>query len=168
MEITDIDTFLAYYSRVKQRTRKLFALIPPEKIEWTYHPDKFTFGDIIRHLAAIERYMYAETVQFKPTTYSGCGTDLANGYDAVIGYYNRLHEESMDIFRQLTPETLKQKCITPNGTPITTWKWLRAMVEHEVHHRGQLYTYLGMIEVGVPPIYGLTSEEVARRSVQNL
>ena len=167
MHITDIDDFLAYYSRVKSRTRKLFALIPPDKIEWTYHPDKFTFGDIIRHLAAIERYMYAENVQLKPTLYKGCGTDLAEGYEAVVAYYDNMHQESMAIFSQLKAEDLQRKCITPNGTPITTWKWLRAMVEHEVHHRGQLYTYLGMLEVGVPPIYGLSSEEVARRSQGN-
>ena len=30
---------------------------------------------------------------------------------------------------------------------------------------GQLYTYLGMLELGVPPIYGLTSEEVAQGEV---
>jgi uncharacterized damage-inducible protein DinB len=40
------------------------------------------------------------------------------------------------------------------------WKWLRAMVEHEVHHRGQLYLMLGMVGVATPPIFGLTSEEV--------
>lgn len=164
MDVTNIDSFLAYYSRVKDRTRKLFALIPPDKIEWAYHPEKFTFGDIIRHLAAIERYMYAESVQLKPTLYKGCGTDLATGYEEVLAYYERLHEESIKIFSQLGPRELQRKCTTPNGTSITTWKWLRAMVEHEVHHRGQLYTYLGLLEVGVPPIYGLTSEEVARRS----
>ena len=168
MEIKDIDAFLTYYGKVKSRTRKLFALIPDDKIEWSYHPDKFTFGDIIRHLAAIERYMYAENVQLKPTLYSGCGTDLATGYQNVLDYYEQMHEESVAIFRQITPEQLQRKCLTPNGTPITTWKWLRAMVEHEVHHRGQLYTYLGLLEVGVPPIYGLTSEEVAERSKQNL
>jgi len=168
MEISDIDSFLAYYAKVKGRTRKLFALIPEDKMEWTYHADKFTFGDIIRHLAAIERYMYAENVQLRPTLYRGCSTDLADGYQEVINYYDRLHEESMAIFRELKPEHLLRKCTTPNGTPITTWKWLRAMVEHEVHHRGQIYTYLGMLEVGVPPIYGLTSEEVARRSDKNL
>ena len=40
----------------------------------------------------------------------------------------------------------------------------RAMVEHEVHHRGQIYIYLGMLGVKTPPIYGLTSEEVKARS----
>ena len=47
---------------------------------------------------------------------------------------------------------------------ITTWKWLRAMCEHEAHHRGQIYLMLGMLEVPTPPLFGLTSEEVRARS----
>jgi uncharacterized damage-inducible protein DinB len=54
--------------------------------------------------------------------------------------------------------------VTPAGTPITVWKWLRAMVEHEAHHRGQIYLMLGMLGVETPPLYGLTSEEVRARS----
>jgi uncharacterized damage-inducible protein DinB len=38
------------------------------------------------------------------------------------------------------------------------------MVEHEVHHRSQIYVYLGMLGIQTPPIYGLTSEEVRERS----
>jgi uncharacterized damage-inducible protein DinB len=38
------------------------------------------------------------------------------------------------------------------------------MVEHEVHHRGQMYLMLGMLDVPTPPLYGLTSEEVRARS----
>jgi uncharacterized damage-inducible protein DinB len=54
--------------------------------------------------------------------------------------------------------------MTPAGAPITTWKWLRAMVEHEAHHRGQLYLLLGLRGIATPPIYGLTEEEVQARS----
>jgi len=46
------------------------------------------------------------------------------------------------------------------------WKWLRSMIEHEVHHRGQLYLYLSMLDIPTPPLYGLTSEEVRARSLQ--
>jgi len=38
------------------------------------------------------------------------------------------------------------------------------MVEHEIHHRGQIFIDLGMLGVKTPPIYGLTSEEVKARS----
>jgi uncharacterized damage-inducible protein DinB len=75
-----------------------------------------------------------------------------------------MHQESVAIFRQLTPADLQQRCNTPDGAPITIWKWLRAMIEHEIHHRGQLYMYLGMLDIATPPIYGLTSEEVKARS----
>jgi uncharacterized damage-inducible protein DinB len=40
------------------------------------------------------------------------------------------------------------------------------MIEHEIHHRGQIYLYLSMSNVKTPPLYGLTSEEVRARSAQ--
>jgi uncharacterized damage-inducible protein DinB len=39
------------------------------------------------------------------------------------------------------------------------------MVEHEVHHRGQIYLMLNLLQVPTPPIFGLTEEEVHARSV---
>ena len=49
---------------------------------------------------------------------------------------------------------------------MAVWKWLRAMVEHEVHHRGQIYMILSLLGIPTPPLYGLTSEEVRARSVE--
>lgn len=161
MEITNIETFLAYYSRIRQRTKKVIECIPPDKFEWTYAEGKFTLGDLVRHIAAIERYMYAETLTGNPSRYEGCGTELANGFEASVAYMDTMHDETCEILSRLSPDDLQGKCQTPLGTPITVWKWLRALVEHEVHHRGNIYTYLGMLGVKTPPLYGLTSEEVA-------
>ena len=101
MRIDDIPTFLDYLSSVHGRTRRVIQCVPPEMLELAPAPGKFSFGDVIRHLA---------------------------------------------------------------GTPITTWKWLRAMFEHEAHHRGQIYLMLALRGVPTPPLYGLTSEEVRARS----
>jgi len=166
MEITDINHFLDYYGKIRSRTIKVIDYIPPDKIEWTYREGKFTFGDIIRHLATIERYMYAENAQFRTSRYPGHGQELASGYEKILNFFHRLHEESIEIFSKLTTADLNKRCVTPAGTSITLWKWLRTMVEHEVHHRGQIFIYLGMIGESVPPLYGLTSEEVQQRSMQ--
>jgi uncharacterized damage-inducible protein DinB len=40
------------------------------------------------------------------------------------------------------------------------------MVEHEAHHRGQLYMLLALRGVTVQPLYGLTEEEVIDRSAR--
>ncbi len=164
MEINSIGPFLDYFERVRQRTVKVINCIPPEKIDWTYKEGKFSFADLIRHLATIERYMYAENAQLKPSRYPGHGKELADGYADVLAFFDRLHKESMEIFGSLTDEDLRKRCVTPGGVEITVWKWLRAMVEHEIHHRGQIYLYLSLLDVGSPPIYGLTSEEVFERS----
>ena len=160
MIFTEITDFLDYFEKVRKRTLRIINCIPPNKIDWTYQEGKFTFGDLIRHLGTIERYMYAENAQFKPSKYAGCGTDLANGYEQSVAYLKQLHEESVAIFKQLSPAQLQQKCTTPGGTPITLWKWLRLMAEHEIHHRGQIYLYLSILNIETPPLYGMTAEEV--------
>ena len=167
MQITTIGPFLDYWRGVRERTRRVALLVPPEQMEWSYAPNRWSFGDIVRHLAGIERDMYAENVHGRPSRYRGHGRDLADGKEAVIGYLDAKHREALELFGALTDDALQAKCTTPAGTPITTYKWLRAMVEHEAHHRGQLYLMLGMLGVSAPPIYGLTEEEVVRRSEVN-
>jgi uncharacterized damage-inducible protein DinB len=164
MEIRSVEQFLEYWSSLRGRTRRVVECIPPERLEWTCRAGAFTFGDLVRHLATIERYMYAETVAGRPSRYPGCGRELADGYEAVLEYFDRLDAEAKAIIASLIDADLARKCQTPAGAPITTWKWLRAMVEHEAHHRGQIYLMLNMLEVPTPPLYGLTSEEVRARS----
>jgi uncharacterized damage-inducible protein DinB len=166
MEITQIGPFLDYFGRVHERTRRVIACIPPEQLEWTHKEGAFTLGDLVRHLGAIERFMFAENSQGRPSRYPGHGRELAEGYDAVLAYFDRMHQESVEIFRTLTPEDLGRRCEPPGGGSITVWKWLRSLVEHEIHHRGQIYLMLGMLGVPTPPLYGLTSEEVWERSLR--
>lgn len=164
MEIRSVRQFLDYWDGLRGRTRRVAACIPPDRLEWTCRAGSFTLGDLVRHLATIERYMYAETVAGRPSRYPGCGRELADGYDAVMAYFERLDVEAKAIIGGLSDADLERKCQTPAGVAITTWKWLRAMVEHEAHHRGQIYLMLNMLEVPTPPLYGLTSEEVRARS----
>jgi len=164
MVITDAKDFVTYWRGVRQRTRRLVPLIPPDRLEWSPGPERWTFGDLIRHLGGIERWMYAESVQGRPSRYPGHGSELATGPEDVARYLDLLHQEACSIFEALTPEQLSGKALTPAGTPITTYKWLRAMVEHEAHHRGQIQLMLGLLGVRAPQIFGLTEEEVKARS----
>ena len=166
MEIPSSESFLEYFAKVRERTMRVIRCIPRDRMEWSYRQGKFTLGDLVRHIATTERYMWAENVQGKPSRYAGCGKDLADGYDEVVQFMERLHQESCEIFSRLSPQDLGRKCSTPDGAPITVWKWLRAMVEHEIHHRGQIYIYLAALGVPTPPLYGLTSEQVRERSLK--
>lgn len=164
MEIKTTGPFLEYLERIRQRTMRVAACVPEDRIEWTYKEGKFTLGDLLRHVAAAERFMFAENVCGRPSRYPGHGRELADGRDAVLEFMERTHREAVEIFRGLSDEDLCAKCVTPGGAEIRVSKWLRAMVEHEIHHRGQIYLYLSMLDLRTPPLYGLTSEEVLSRS----
>jgi hypothetical protein len=113
---------------------KVVRCIPPDKVDWSFREGKFTLGDLARHIATAKRYIFAETLQGNPSRYGGCGRELAPSYDEIISLSETLHSQSREIISRLTD--LNGKCRTPDGVPITIWKWmLRAMVEHEAHHR---------------------------------
>src|SRR5258705_13297112 len=101
MEIRSIEPFLEYWRTIRGRTRRVVACIPPDQIEWSPHPGKFTFGDLVRHLATIERYMYAETVAGRPSRYAGCGRNLAEGFQEGGACLDRLGGETLGDFRAL-------------------------------------------------------------------
>ena len=164
MEVTSVGPFLDYWEKVRGRTVRVVDCIPEERLEWTWQPGKFTLGDLVRHIAAIERYMYAENAARRPSRHPGHGRELAEGLPAVRAFLDRCHSETVEILRGLSDADLREKCVTPGGAALSVGKWLRLMVEHEVHHRGQIYMALGVLGVATPPIYGLTSEEVRERS----
>jgi uncharacterized damage-inducible protein DinB len=164
MEIRTIQPFLQYFGSVRERTMRVARCVPPDKIDWTYAAGKFTLGDLLRHIAVTERYLFAENIQSGTSRYTTHGKELADGHANVLAFMERLHTESMEIFSGLTDADLQAKCRNVGGVEIATWKWLRSMVEHEIHHRGQIYLYLGLLGAPTPPLYGLTSEEVRARS----
>ena len=157
--------FLKYWESVRARTTRVIECVPREQFEWRPREGVFSFADIVRHLAAIERWMFAENARCMPSRYPGHGPELADGYDAVMAYYHNAHAEAVEILKTLTSADLEKRTVTPGGSAIAVWKWLRSMIEHEVHHRGQIYLMLRMLDVPTPPLYGLTSEEVKARSV---
>ena len=89
MEVTSVPVFLDYWKKVRGRTRRVADCIPAERLEWTWQEGKFTLGDLVRHLAGIERHMYAENAQGLPSRYAGHCRELADGPAAVSEFLER-------------------------------------------------------------------------------
>ena len=160
MEIRSVQSFLPYFETIRERTLRVVRAVPQEKLEWRHTAGVFSPGDLARHIAATERYTFAENVLGRPSRYPGCGTDLAEGMDSILAFMQRMHTETVDLLGGLRPEDLEGKGVGAQGHPITAWKLLRAMVEHEVHHRGEIYVYLALLGVPRPPLYGLTEPQL--------
>src|SRR5262249_17383463 len=112
MEVTRVAAFVDYWEKVRGRTRRVVDCIPADRVEGPWQKGKFPLGDVVRHLAGIERYMYAENAARRPSRYPGHGRELADGLDAVRAYLETCHAEAVAILAGLTDADLVQKCVT--------------------------------------------------------
>ena len=163
MSIRVVDLIRAF-DTARGRTARLAALIPESALDWAPSPGAFTCADIVRHLAAAERFMFVAIAVGQSSSYPGHDKALAYGKEGVLAYLDAMHEQSMALLQTLDDAALERRITTPAGAQIPTWRWLQLMAEHEAHHRGQLYLMLRLLGVETPALFGLTEEELLRRS----
>lgn len=108
--------------------------------------------------------MWAENARLRPSRYPGHGQELARGKAAVLAFLDEMQEAAAQIIAGLHDADLARACTTVGGAELPVGRWLERMIEHEIHHRGQLYEMLGRLGVQTPPLYGLTEPEVKARS----
>lgn len=164
MEIKSITEFIRYYERTRDITGKVISVIPADKIDWTYRPGKFTIADLVRHIAAIERCVFMEVIQGNKSTYKGCRKELADGYQNIVNYFNEMHRQSIQILNAMSDDDLHKEVKTLDGKITTAGNFLRALIVHEIHHRGALCIYLNLLGVNTPPVIGLMEEQVIQLS----
>jgi len=163
---TQAEALLEYLGKVHERTMRLVRCIPPKQVDWSPRAGAFTLGDLARHMAVTMRYTFAENIAGRPSIYSTHGPELAASLQQIVDFMEARHAEAVAIFSKLSEQDWNEKCLTADAAPVTRWKLLRLAIEHEIHHRGELYAALGLLGVSTPPLYGLTSEELRKRAAQ--
>ncbi len=165
MEFSSIQTFVENYKKTRLITNKVLAVIPVDNLDWTYKDGKFTIADIIRHLAAIERFVFAELVNGNKPKYKGCKSEITVGYKTVFNFLDAMHLQSLKIFKNIKDINLSDKISLIEGSKIEIRKLLRNLIIHEVHHRGALCIYLNLLGISTPPVLGLMEEQLIQLSL---
>ena len=157
--ITSVAEFGRYWDGVRRRTWTAVDRVEAARLDWAPRPGEMTCGEIIRHLAGAERFFVAKVVEdrFTDDLTPGAGLDRA-GSRALL---ERVHREEMARLAALDDGTLASPRRDLDGGTMKAWRFLMAMVEHEVHHRSQLDCYLAEMGVEPPQVFGRKFEEVA-------
>ena len=162
--IQDIARFIGYFESIRRRTMTFVQAIPSDRFEWRPAPGEFTCGELVRHIAAAEQ-MYVGLVLTGRWQYAGHADEASASAEATLAGLSAGHASAMERLRQLPDAELSQlRPALGDGPPIKVWRWLMAMVEHEVHHRSQLAMYLTLMGATPPQIYGMGVEDVIARA----
>jgi len=152
--ILDLTTFLPYFDRVYERTLEVARAVPPEMYAWRPRSGELTAAEVIRHIGSAE-VMNARRLGEGTLCYDGHGEDLGD----PLAYLRRCHERAREWLTTLNPARLSTMLAGAAGE-IEARRVLLGMVEHEVHHRSQLCSYLSAFGVTPPPLFGIFVERL--------
>jgi uncharacterized damage-inducible protein DinB len=161
------DALLPEYDHELATTRRLLERVPDAELGWRPHVKSFTLGELAGHVANIP-FWCTTTVQTTVLDLDTLG-DAAKikapeSTAAMLAAFDKSVAEARNALagcgdsEMMAPWTLKA-----GGQEIFTLPKVAAIrsfvMNHLIHHRGQLSVYLRLKDVPLPPIYGPTADE---------
>ena len=136
-------------------TRKILECVPEEKFTWKPHEKSFTLGKLANHLAAmpgIAEIIVKRRGSRPPEAASKA--ELLESFDKNTAAFREALGALSD--EQLAGDIL----VTPTAKKPLWWVLRgRGLMNHSIHHRGQLSVYLRLLDVAVPGMYGPSADE---------
>ena len=159
-----IDPMLIEFEQESATTRKLLERLPNDKMDWRPHPKARTLGELANHIATVQKTVPAAV---QTATYDlGSGGDGVVPKDAagIVAAFDANVAEAKRLLGRMSDQDLMSGWEGQlGGRTVFSARRLGVLrgilLNHTIHHRGQLSTYLRQLGVAIPSIYGPTADE---------
>jgi uncharacterized damage-inducible protein DinB len=150
MSCPETENFVSNWNRIHKQTSRALKAATDDKLDWQPQEGMFTLRELIRHIPeaenAIARTALAGLMQ-------NSQVDLSKSSVAeIVETFDREHEQLASEISKLTLDQLNEE-IEAFGRKMRRVVLLWALTEHEIHHRGQLYTYYHLAGIKPPDLY---------------
>ncbi|MEW6320587.1 MAG: DinB family protein [Acidobacteriota bacterium] len=161
-----IDALLPEFDREMGVTRKLLERVPDGQFAWRPHEKSMTLGRLAEHLAELPMWLSMtlttgglEMTVGRPEGYRSPATR-----EAVLAMFDaNVKAARAQLTGKTDAELLAPWTLTQGGKEVFTMpkaSVIRGFVlNHLIHHRGQLSVYLRMQGAVLPSIYGPSGDE---------
>jgi uncharacterized damage-inducible protein DinB len=162
--MTISETLLPEFDQEMANTRKILACVPEDKFTWKPHEKSMTLGRLASHVAEMANWaavtVNLDKLELKP----GDKPFNAATSAELLGGSDKYAAEGRAAIAGAGDESLGQPwSLVYGGHTLLTMPRaavLRGMVmNHMIHHRGQLSVYLRLNDVAVPGMYGPSADE---------
>jgi len=160
------DMLLPEFDHEMATTRKLLERVPEGHFDWKPHGKSFSLGQLAQHVATLPwwgqvtlqqtEFDVAANPQLPPVATRAALLDLFDRHSAAT----RQALAGKTDAELMAPWALKNDAATVFSMPKVT-VWRSFVMNHLVHHRGQLSVYLRMQDVPLPAMYGPSADEQA-------
>ena len=144
-------------------TKRVLERVPSDRLAWKPHPKSMSLGELALHVAAAPSVISGWCCEDE-TKFTGEKTPMPSSTAEILAAHDAgVHTVKVRLTK-IGDEGMKQmwKGTAGGATLMTMPKGVltRALVmNHWIHHRGQLSVYLRLLDVPVPSIYGPSADE---------
>jgi uncharacterized damage-inducible protein DinB len=145
-------------------TREMLSRVPADKLDWSPHAKSMPIGALATHLAVIPGNM-ARALEAGELNMSSPRPrpTLTSGAEFVAEFDRSLAAITAALADQTDEGMFEPFSMIRDGAILTTMPratFLRTvLMNHSVHHRGQLSVYLRLLDLPVPATYGASADE---------
>ena len=160
-----VDALMPEFDREMNTTRKLLERVPDDRFEWTPHPKSMSLGQLAQHVATLPMWG-SVTITRPEIDLAGDPLPVAKTRSELLAMFDkhvadtRAALDGKSDAELAAPWTLKSKGQTVFTAPKVA-VWRNFVMNHLIHHRGQLSVYLRMQDATIPSIYGPSGDEAA-------
>ena len=152
------ELFLKQKEATRKRTRTIFPNIPRDKAGWAPAAGALPLGHLLRHIwhseaGVREIPLYNRWGYYERRIPEGLFAILGevNDVEQEIAMLEKTHQETVELIGKLPMETFEQEFRNEQfNFRRKGYAILFGIIEHEVHHRAQLLTYLRILGRGGP------------------
>ena len=161
-----IDALLPEFDREMGLTRRVLDRVPDAHFSWRPHPTSVTLGRLAEHLAELPQWAFLTMTQAsidmatpRPADYQPPATR-----SAVLAMIDANAAKARgELVGKADGEFMAPWTLRAGGTEVFTMPKAAVLrnfvLNHIVHHRGQMTVYLRMLGVPIPSIYGPSGDE---------
>lgn len=144
---------LANYERERNTTKSVIASIPCGQEGYQPHEKCMSALKLAFHIASSEKFFLDGVTNGKFAGGGEMPESIKSAAD-VLAWYDSNVPPSIDAVKALSGEGISQTIDFFGMMQAQAVAYLTLMVNHSVHHRGQLSAYLRPMGAKVPGIYG--------------
>jgi DNA-binding transcriptional ArsR family regulator/uncharacterized damage-inducible protein DinB len=158
-----IDPILMELDQEASTTRKLLERVPANQLGWRPHAKSRTLGALANHIAVAQARV-ANAIQTATYDLSNREAPAPDSLEGILENFDASTAEARRLLASMSDEDLMSMWEGQAGGR-TVFKSpkigvIRAIVmNHIIHHRGQLTVYLRQLDVPLPSVYGPTADE---------
>jgi uncharacterized damage-inducible protein DinB len=160
-----IDPILAELAHEGATTRRLLERLPQDRLGWQPHQKSMTLGRLATHIAEIPGWVgsIVEKDEFDLGASGYVPPTLGSVAEIIAMFDKSVAMATETLKRQSNDRLLAKWQLKKNGKLVVEMPRLGMvrsfLMNHLIHHRGQLSVYLRLQNVPLPSIYGPTADE---------